>query len=333
MRNRARGFTLIELLVVISIISLLILLLLPAVQSAREQGRRTSCQNNLHQLSTALGIHVNTHGSYPHGGWGHFWVGVPGRGSGLRQPGSWAFSVLPYLDQGDLQTIGYGLQGGEATAAYSVRLSKPLTVFTCPTRRPCESWGVSKGYVANPLPFGDVSRVARSDYAINAGSSYLFSFPGPSSLEEGDDPSFWISKSTARFFSGVSHLHTSARLSTFEDGLSKTYLVGEKMLDPERYEDGSSLGDNESLYAGYTIDLHRFAGVAGGSPTWASPLRDSDENIQPRGYYRFGSAHADGLNMAYCDGAVKFVLYDIDPAAHFRSGHRRDNGRPIDEIE
>jgi prepilin-type processing-associated H-X9-DG protein len=123
------------------------------------------------------------------------------------------------------------------------------------------------------------------------------------------------------------------RGQSFAHGLAKTYLLGEKMLDPDRYENGASPGDNESLYAGYSIDMHRFAGVIGGTNIWAPPLHDGDENLNPRGYYRFGSAHADGLNMAYCDGSVRFVPYEIDPSAHFRAGHRRDLGQAIEEME
>src|SRR5580704_3307891 len=94
-----RAFTLVELLVVITIIGILVALLLPAVNSARESGRRAQCANNLKQLSAACLQHDEGQGYYPGGGWGSSWVGDPSLGYGRRQPGSWLYSILPNLDQ------------------------------------------------------------------------------------------------------------------------------------------------------------------------------------------------------------------------------------------
>ena len=131
-------------------------------------------------------------------------------------------------------------------------------------------------------------------------------------------------------FSGVSHLRIAASLASIDDGISKTYLVGEKMLDPAHYEDGQSPGDNDTMYSGYCFDLHRFAGRGGNSVPWMPPLLDGDETIDPD--IRFGSAHQDGFHMAYCDGSVRLVNYEVDPETHFRAGHRRDQGERLDSL-
>ena len=159
-----KGFTLIELLVVIAIIGILIGLLLPAVQAAREAARRIQCQNNLKQLALAWQIHENTVKSYPSGGWGYRWLGIPELGFGKKQPGGWTFSVLPFLEQRAL----YDLGGNSASLLRQA--STPLSVLHCPSRRGAELYPCVPAVVfreAGHAPF-----VSRSDYAANCGSRF-----------------------------------------------------------------------------------------------------------------------------------------------------------------
>jgi prepilin-type N-terminal cleavage/methylation domain-containing protein len=96
------GMTLIEVLVVIAIIGLLCALLVPAVQYAREVSRRTTCANNLKQLSIGAISFETVVRSFPSNGWGYRWYGDPDRGVGKGQPGGWPFNILNYIEQRSL---------------------------------------------------------------------------------------------------------------------------------------------------------------------------------------------------------------------------------------
>jgi type II secretory pathway pseudopilin PulG len=95
-------------LVVIAIIGILVAMLMPAIQSARESGRRTTCANQLKQLAFAALNHHNTHKTLPAGGWGYAWIGDPDRGNGRKQPGGWIYNSLPYLEETNLHDLGMG---------------------------------------------------------------------------------------------------------------------------------------------------------------------------------------------------------------------------------
>ena len=107
--RKSRGFTLVELLVVIAIIGILIALLLPAIQSARETAQRMQCRNNLKQIGTAAMTHLDREKYYPSGGWSWSWVGDPDEGYGKKQPGGWIYNVLPGLELSGLRDEGKGL--------------------------------------------------------------------------------------------------------------------------------------------------------------------------------------------------------------------------------
>ena len=144
MKRPLHGFTLVELLVVITIIGMLVGLLLPAVNMAREAGRRTICANNLNQLSTACLGHAQKLNFFPSGGWGSNWVGDPDSGTGANQPGGWIYQILPYMDQDTLHDLGKGGSTTISSSASATRVSTALPVLYCPTRRAGQAYPVQR---------------------------------------------------------------------------------------------------------------------------------------------------------------------------------------------
>src|SRR3954452_6650127 len=134
-RSRSCGFTLVELLVVIAIIGVLVALLLPAVQAAREAARRSQCANNLKQVGLALQNHHDAFKYLPSGGWGWKWMADPDRGSGEKQPGSWAYTILPFMEAQAIHDIGKGTTGAAKKDALARLASTPLSGYYCPSRR------------------------------------------------------------------------------------------------------------------------------------------------------------------------------------------------------
>src|SRR5262245_24396640 len=130
--RRRPAFTLVELLVVIAIIGILVALLLPAIQAAREAARRTQCNNQLRQLAISFHNHHDTFKYFPSGGWGVRWLGFPEQGFGKNQSGSWLYSLLPFMEEKNLHDLGSGLTGTARREACMQRTQAPFEGMTCP---------------------------------------------------------------------------------------------------------------------------------------------------------------------------------------------------------
>lgn len=328
MRRWSRtGFTLVELLVVIAIIGVLIALLLPAVQAAREAARRLQCSNRLKQISVALLDFESAQSHFPSGGWGFMWAPHPGRGVGLEQPGSWAYSVLPYLEQDALANLGSNVDAHSETAPKAfnkILFETPCSLWSCPSRREVARYPVSSGtwYVTTPILSDKLDAIMLSDFAANAGDALGAWGSGPGTLKSGDLA--WPSPGSYQWpecknppspHTGIITVHAFLTIQDITDGTSSTYLVGEKYVNPDGYDSASDIdiGDNQGPYVSDDRDSVRFG-------IWP-PIQDRAGYHNDRG---FGSAHAGSLNMGMCDGSVRSIEYEIDSAVHRRLSNRED---------
>jgi prepilin-type N-terminal cleavage/methylation domain-containing protein/prepilin-type processing-associated H-X9-DG protein len=330
---RRPGFTLIELLVVMAIIAILIGLLLPAVQKVREAAYRTECQNNLKQLALACHLHADATKAFPSCGWGYEWVGDFNRGLGKEQPGGWAYSILSFIEQdnlfrkpADAGTPLPNLNTPEQRKAAMEMTQIVVKTFYCPSRRAPQLYPLtspSSGQQAwnAERPPGLEPRVCKLDYCGNAGDVVFQWSKGPSPGEalankfNADAP-----KNTGIFFQ-----RSAVRVSDVRDGTSNTYLLGEKYIDPKKYETGESIADDHSAFSGDDFD----------NVAWTDhpPVRDKVDlslfPTRPQDVYALnGSAHPAGLHMAFCDGSVRMIPYGITADVHKRLGNRRD-GQPV----
>ncbi len=357
LRQRSRGFTLVELLVVITIIGILIALLLPAVQAAREAARQTQCKNNLKQLALGCLIHEQITKRFPGDGWGLSWTGDPDRGNDWRQPGGWIYKILPYVEQAPMHDLGLGAGDWNSAAKMALnfqRMQIPLAVWNCPTRRPLTLYplGPANGtagrgvFNANATLFA--CTVASADYAACYGDyrtsagmtnpSWSQGGCGPASPTEVENPPGQMTSSTRAVFNAVATLSTGTcycgsmiTMADIKDGTTDTYLVGEKNINPDYYMTHEDGGDNEFAMMGDDIDICRYTGMSGIDPTTGlgNPLPPMPDTPGVVYDLSFGSAHANGFQMAFCDGSVQMLNYTIDPQVHDRLGNRAD-GQAID---
>jgi prepilin-type N-terminal cleavage/methylation domain-containing protein/prepilin-type processing-associated H-X9-DG protein len=330
-----RAFTIVELLVVIAVIAVLIALLLPAIQTARESARRAQCASNLRQIAHAAIQHEQAIGWLPTGGWGWAWVGDPDRGFGRAQPGGFFYNMLPYIEQQALHDLPSRESNLDARNAKTARMAAtPIPLMACPTRRsPMPYPYVGEGLVnCHPIAGG----LFRADYRANAGANPVGWHGGPASTEEGDAGIGFTEPDESQVAmansNGVCYQRSQITAKDISDGLSCTYLVGEKYLNPLHYRDGRDAGDDQCALSGYDNDVCGWAVLPPMRDTSDIGVNGSSETERSR----FGSAHAGTMHMAFCDGSVHALRYAIDsnadpenPGVHQRLAARNDN-RPVD---
>ncbi len=338
------AFTLVELLVVIAIIGILVALLLPAIQAAREAARRNQCQNNLKQLGIATQLFHDTNKFLPSAGWGDWWVGCPDQGMGESQPGSWAYQLLGFIEESSRAGVGQGFKCGDPASKDAIgrMIATPISVFYCPSRRSVKGYPYTN---TNSNNFTPPPVMAKSDYACNVGSlgsvglgtdtgpatldkasTYTWRFSGPVFVASSRIVAGWA---PGTGMNGVVFQRSTISLSQITDGTSHTYLYGEKNLNVNSYETGDAGNDDQSMYNGYDRDNIRSTWIlisAAGTVYGDTPVPDT-----PGGDYtwQFGGPHPGGWMAVLCDGSVHFFSYDMAPLNHSRLGNRRD-GEVID---
>jgi prepilin-type N-terminal cleavage/methylation domain-containing protein/prepilin-type processing-associated H-X9-DG protein len=293
------AFTLVELLVVIAIIGVLIGLLLPAVQAARESARRSSCANNLHQIGIAV---QNFHDVYEKLPPSRYLNGYP----------TWFAIVLPYVEHRNLHLLWKLDMPYYAVQNKPVR-ETPVETFRCPSRGETTLVSDGHGNAGNNATIG-----AAGDYVGVAGNN----------VHGGER--YWRPDSngtifTARMFDIPGyrgrHWESEMKFSRITDGLSKTFLAGEKHVPTNQQEQQGSLynGDNQNNCA-------RVAGV--GAPLAKSPddlaMCRAGPRCQKCVCDNFGSWHPGVCQFVFADGHVAAISIDTDIQAIDRMAVRND---------
>jgi prepilin-type N-terminal cleavage/methylation domain-containing protein/prepilin-type processing-associated H-X9-DG protein len=267
---RNTGFTLVELLVVIAIIGVLVALLLPAIQAAREAARRSQCQNNLKQIGLGALNHENTHGFFPSGGWSYDWGPDPDKGFGSDQPAGWIYNLLPYIEQQNLRALGKGIAYNSAgrQAALTQLWTTNVPTLRCPSRGAPELQfaDFNDANIKNAGSYvhtlAKASGVFKSDYAASSGTAPKTDgdpwYQGAPSALDGNytstEQKFQDNHKTAPMDfcntlpttilqrtamelcqDGVTYIRSETTFAQIEDGASNTYFAGEKYLRPEIY--------------------------------------------------------------------------------------------------
>jgi len=346
------GFTLVELLVVIAIIGVLVALLLPAVQAAREAARRTTCINQLRQMGIGLQNHVDSFKVFPTGGnnpnpdIANYTSGTrtsPGRPNGPNTQGLGAFyQLLPYLEQNAIKGIVtqgqlqskviplYNCPSRRSPAPAATNSSSSAAILTDyataqPATQPC---GTTQYDPLDLWPFATNAQVGKANrsYWCGSGTSGSWGNNPLTSAHYGGvivrTPYRLLSPATANASARgerVSGFPSAVKPGQVVDGMSNTLVISEKLVRSDKYE-GGGVSDDRGWADGWDPDTVRFTGIP--------PLSDSDQGVcwNSNTFIQnscvgqggtspalfFGSAHSGGVNAVFADASSHFINFDVD---------------------
>jgi prepilin-type N-terminal cleavage/methylation domain-containing protein len=287
--RRRPAFTLVELLVVIAIIGVLVALLLPAVQAAREAARRTQCINHLKQIALAMHNHNDSLGGLP--------PANPGVSPYWGQ-GSWQVPILPYTEAAAIKEMyyDYGVAGGRNyyhADNLAGATGKQLKMWLCPSDVPNK-----KGWP------GSGNHVTYHNYVVNFGNTSI------------DETAAWQTPTYNGFtFQGAPFRSGKpTRLALITDGTSTTLLASELIVGQRNDLRGDTWWASGS---GFVVSLKpndTAPDLSWSSSAWCDAARPNPPcGFRTNGFV-FGarSRHPAGLNAALCDGSIRFITNQID---------------------
>jgi prepilin-type N-terminal cleavage/methylation domain-containing protein len=323
------GFTLIELLVVISIIAVLIAMLLPAVQVAREAARRVQCQNNLKQIALGLHSYSTARSCLPPGAilrppYPKFYINYdPWNEAASSTAGmhgtSWMLQILPFLEGNNLYdkwNFKKSVAGNQAIAATNINM------FYCPSRRP----GIRQE--KQQIVFGKWKQ-GGNDYGGCVGCGNIFintcSTSSGGAVSHQFDSGQWIFEQTKR---GIFVPNIGTKFVDIVDGLTNTIMIGElQRLIPPTYV---PIGENPAYYGPSRTSNDGWA-VAGVATLFTTAVRGEGTDVgQPGGlnnhfFEDAGSEHSGGANFGIADASVRFLSENIDSQLYAYLGSMADN--------
>jgi prepilin-type N-terminal cleavage/methylation domain-containing protein/prepilin-type processing-associated H-X9-DG protein len=291
-----RAFTLVELLVVISIIGVLIALLLPAVQAAREAARKIHCANNLKQIGLAVLNHEAAYGTLPPGGV------TEGPCCGTKSGISWTISILPYMEQQALYDQYDHTKFNEDPVNAPVREAE-VPGHTCPSDEGVGELGVPASGPASGLQI----QYRRGSYRANTGKTLNAAWWGAQSAGQMFDKFPWPGGWRGPMYTIGAINYDVVKLSQITDGTSDTFLVGEmaSATNPQRrtYWAYSYAAFNKSMITtqSRTLLADYDQCVKIGGPGGDSPCKGG-----------WGSLHPGGLQFVYVDGSVRWFNESTD---------------------
>jgi prepilin-type N-terminal cleavage/methylation domain-containing protein/prepilin-type processing-associated H-X9-DG protein len=298
--QQRRAFTLVELLVVIAILATLMVMLVPAVQSARESARRTQCANNLRQLATGMLAHHDLIGTFPEG------ISLPLNGVLYGDSyGTWQMTVLPFIEQEPLWK-GYRNYGNRELLGSAVRFAtadnlqattgRRIATLTCPSDTPTPH---TVGYT-------------RHNYAVNFGNTGIDGNTGG-----GLNYVAQASRSGVTFGGAPFNQGKPRKIDWIRDGTSTTLMAAELIMGQRNDVRGLT-------WYGTTAGFFTFLRPNDSMPDqfwWTMPNANCDpappnppcsQGNDPTIAAR--SRHAGGVTVSMLDGSVRFITDDVDVA-------------------